>query len=71
MIKPIVRSIAVHKGRGLPLDAKYHITATWEPTNPEQAAHTGRNTGPSPTTSNTIHTADEASKTDQRSLIHP
>ncbi|MFF2041921.1 recombinase family protein [Kitasatospora sp. NPDC058170] len=31
MVKDMVRHIAVRKGRGLPLDAKYEITATWEP----------------------------------------
>ncbi|MEV7124306.1 recombinase family protein [Kitasatospora griseola] len=31
MIKDMVRHIAVRKGRGLTLDAKYEITATWEP----------------------------------------
>ncbi|GLW59550.1 hypothetical protein Kpho01_75600 [Kitasatospora phosalacinea] len=31
MIKDIVRHIAVRKGRGLPLEVKYEITAAWEP----------------------------------------
>ncbi|MGW1081698.1 recombinase family protein [Kitasatospora sp. NPDC002522] len=31
MIKDVVRHITVRKGRSLPLDVKYEITATWEP----------------------------------------
>ncbi|MER7701531.1 recombinase family protein [Kitasatospora sp. NPDC097605] len=34
MIKDIVRAITVNKGRGIPLEAKYRITATWEPLPP-------------------------------------